>query len=70
MDKEGGVKMGLKDKRLIDRMKPEEKEKYLESLLKNLPDCKDEFEYCEIEHEDINLLEKIKQKKQESVEGG
>ena len=54
--------MDLKDKRLIDQMDLDEQGKYTKDLNQTLPDAQDKFEACEVVHNPINLLKKLKPK--------
>ncbi len=54
--------MDLKDKRLIDQMDLDEQAKYTKDLNQILSDAQDKFEACEVVHNPINLLKKLKPK--------
>lgn len=53
----------IKDKRLVNRMDMVQQEKYLEKIDKVVPDASDKFEELEVTHEPIDLLNKIKSRK-------
>ena len=54
--------MEIKDKRLLDKMNVVEREKYLKDIYKSIPDADDKYDELEVTHEEINLLQKIKNK--------
>jgi hypothetical protein len=60
--------MEIKDTRLINRMDIEHQEEYIEKIQKSIPNNKDKYEEVEISHEPINLLQKIKTKRDEELE--
>jgi hypothetical protein len=54
--------MAITDKRLIDKMTPAEKEKYLNEIENSIPIADEKFEECEVGHEPVDLLNKIQGK--------
>jgi hypothetical protein len=54
--------MDIKDKRLIERMEPEEQDKYIRDISGRLPDVQHKLEEYEITHKQINLLKRLRQK--------
>jgi hypothetical protein len=52
--------MEIKDKRLVDRMDTGEQKRYLQGISKQIPDASDKFDELEIQHEPIQLLQKLK----------
>ncbi len=53
--------MDLKDKRLVMQMDIEDQDKYIKNILEKIPDCNEKLEECEITHNPINILKKLKQ---------
>jgi hypothetical protein len=54
--------MAITDKRLIDKMTPAEKEKYLKEIEDSIPIADEKFEECKVGHEPADLLNKIQGK--------
>ena len=54
--------METKDKRLLDKVNVVEREKQLKEIYSSIPDAVDKYDEIEVTHEEINLLQKIKNK--------
>ena len=58
----------IKDKRLQNKLNQVELNEYLTTIDKSIPDISDKAETIEIEHDPIELLERIQSKKQAAAE--
>ena len=55
--------MEMKDKRLVEKLDDVNLDNYLKDISKTIPDASDKYDTIEIEHEPIQLLDKIRTKK-------